>query len=324
MKREWILAGGCALLVALLSPHIHPNQYREGRSRDPRARVDVNQSSLARILGEFRTGMSDMLFIKTERYLHSGVGYVPHLTEDLLTVQGTDENMDEHLEEMEEGDGDHHGHEEDHFHHEEDVETLLPTAEQDYRGWIGRMQREVKPWRDPSLSHKHTDGKELIPWFRMMTVSDPKYVRGYVVGAFWLKRYDIDAALAFIEEGLVENPEAFQLHLSKGMLLMSKARSLAGKEALTNLDGDQRELLLQARAAFRTSAEFMMLQRPALPAEGDITDLPDWGVYLESDAMAAANLAVLFERRYGDAEAADTMQEQLEPLFPDAAGMFGD
>lgn len=326
MNREWGVAVVCWLAIAGLSTQIHPNRYREGRSRDPRLRVEVNQSSLARILGEFRTGMSDMLFIKTERYLHSGVGYVPHLTEGLLTVQGTDEGVDEHLEEMHEDQKAPHSHDhdhdhehggKDHFHHEEDVETLLPTESRDYRGWIGRMHREVKPWRDPGEAHQHTDGKELIPWFKMMTVSDPNYIRGYVIGAFWVKRYDREAAMDFIEEGLGKNPEAFQLHLSKGMMLMAEARRLAGSQVISGDDPEQLKVLLQAKSSFRQAAEFMLEQRPKPPLNGEIEDQPDWGRYLETDAMAAVNLSLLFEERYGDSGEASRLRARFLQQVPE-------
>ena len=98
MKLNGVIVAGCGLIVTMISPRLKPHDYKQGYSRDPLVRVEANQSSLAKILGEFRTGMSDMLFIKTERYLHSGVGYVPHLEEKLLTVEGTAEGVAEHLE----------------------------------------------------------------------------------------------------------------------------------------------------------------------------------------------------------------------------------
>jgi len=310
MKVVTMSALGCLLAAAFLSTQINPDAYREGYSRDPLLRAEVNQSSLARILGEFRTGASDMLFIKTERYLHSGVGYVPHLTEDLLTVQGTDKGVDEHLAEM--GDA-----EEDVFEHEEEAEVLVPRAESDYRGWIGDMHREIKPWLDPSIPHRHTDGKELIPWFKMMTLSDPGYIRGYVVGAFWLKRHQPEAAMAFIEEGLKENPEAFQLHLSKGMLLLSEARKRAGKGKLPGDTPESLEKVLLAKDAVQLAATYMLSSRPPLPEQGDITDDPGWGKYEESDAMAAVNLSVMLESDFGDPETAQILREQFRPLMPD-------
>jgi len=39
------------------------------------AQSSRNTSAVARLFGEFRTSMSDIMCLKTERYLHSGVGY---------------------------------------------------------------------------------------------------------------------------------------------------------------------------------------------------------------------------------------------------------
>lgn len=317
----WGCVAGAWVLAAVLSSGVKPNDYREGRSRDPRAQVEMNQSSLARILGEFRTGASDMLFIKTERYLHSGVGYVPHLTEDLLTVEGADKGVDSHLEEMDhEGhDHDHEGHDphdDDPFHHEEEAETLLPTEESDYRGWIGRTHRKVKPFLDPSVPHRHTDGKELIPWFRLMTLSDPGYVRGYLTGSFWVKRHDWEAAMMFLEEGLEKNPEAFQLHMSMGYLYMQRARSISEKGAISFEEEAQRPLLIKAKEAFRRAGDLAVQQRPPEPEEGDIDDHPDWGRYLENDARGATNMAVFFEKNYGDPAEGEAMRKRYLETMP--------
>ena len=179
------------------------------------------------------------------------------------------------------------------------------------------MHREVKPWRDPDEAHQHTDGKELIPWFRMMTVSDPHYIRGYIVGAFWVQQHDRDAALGFIEEGLAYNPDAFQLHLSKGFMLMRNARRLTQTGVKEEANPEQMKLLLQARESFLIAAEQMELQRPLPPEAGDFSDLPEWGYYLENDAMASAYMAVLFEKRYGDPEMAESLRLRYLKLIPE-------
>ncbi|MEX2607989.1 MAG: hypothetical protein WD708_11650 [Kiritimatiellia bacterium] len=300
------------ILAALLSPRIQFRDYEEGRSRDLLTRVEVNQSALARIMGEFRTGASDMLFIKTERYLHSGVGYVPHLTEALLSVEGTDKGVEAHMAEMREG-HEEEGH--DPFHHEEEAETLVPTPGQDYRRWLGEMHRTVKPWRDPGLAHQHSDGKELIPWFRMMTLSDPHYIRGYIVGAHWIKRHDPEAAMKFVEEGLIHNPNDFQLHLSKAFLMLQEARRM-GQGTLETDDIAVQGQIVRAKRYFQRAAEEMARVRPREVPGEDIADHPDWGTYHESDAMAAAHMAILLEERYGDPDTALELKTRYQKLMP--------
>jgi hypothetical protein len=67
------------LLSPLLSLRLDPHGYQGGRSRDAEDRMERNASSIGSMLGELRTSMSDILFLKTERYLHGGVAYTPHI-----------------------------------------------------------------------------------------------------------------------------------------------------------------------------------------------------------------------------------------------------
>src|SRR5690606_41174555 len=100
-------------------------------------------------------------------------------------------------------------HVDDHDHAEDDhtnVNAVIRTANKDFRGFIGKMERQVKPWRDPSKPHQHTAGTELLPWYRLATYSDPHNVRNYMVGAWWLKSLKTPEqeaeALRFLEEGI--------------------------------------------------------------------------------------------------------------------------
>jgi len=309
------------LVLGVLAAGLRPFDDGRGRSRDALSQIEVNRSSLARILGEFRTGTSDLLFIKTERYLHSGVGYMPHLEEDLMTVEGFDRGVEEHLEEVAEdlagyGEGDF-------FEHDEVVDTLVPPPESDYRRWLGEMHRTVKPWLDPSRPHRHTDGRELIPWFRLMTLSDPHHIRGYVVGAFWIRQHNLEAALSFLDEGLRHNPDDFQLHLSRGLMLVHKARRLGDGTGMFNEEDPEVMTILQnARESFVRSANEMMRVRPEETDDVDIDDVPGWDRYMESDAMAAANMSVYFERTYGDPDAAAELLHRLQQTMPNYQRLF--
>ena len=146
----WLAAAG-------LSIHIHPGRYDAGRSRDPVTTVKMNQSSLARILGEFRTGMSDMLFIKTERYLHGGIGYVPHLTEQLLTVQGTGDEVAHFDHDHDDGEEcsactTDHDHEKEHVH-TADCEHAVAEHEHDHG-------------HDHEAGHDHDHGEDRRGGYR--------------------------------------------------------------------------------------------------------------------------------------------------------------
>jgi tetratricopeptide (TPR) repeat protein len=296
-------------LLFLASPavtmRLHPNWYEGGRSRDERSRDIRNRSAAALILGEIRSSMSDIMFIKTELYLHSGVAYKLNLDYDALSSkgnvvekgQGKDITLENLLPPVQH-DHEEHAHEHAHEHegaesegkdelhvHCDGADTLSPTRKKDFRGFIGELQRRVKPWQDPSKPHLHTDGTELLPWYRLMTLSDPHNIRGYMIGAWWLKHFkkkeQLQEAIKFLDEGISNNPDAFQLYLMKGYISSYMNESS------------------QAGMLYKKAAELAIRSRPP---GGKIS--PDWTQYQEEDALAAIRLAVFTEKEYGSADKA--------------------
>lgn len=276
------------LFIPAVILRLNPDRYEGGRSKDVRAGSLRNESAAALILGEIRSSMSDIIFIKTELYLHSGVAYKLDLDYDALSSKGnvveksrdreiTIENI---LPEDRTGSGD----DELQFHCE-GAKTVIPTRQKDFRGMIGELHRRVKPWQDPSKPHLHTDGAELLPWYRLMTLSDPHNIRGYVIGAWWLKHYQkrpqLLEAIKFLDEGIRYNPDSYQLYLMKGHI----NRTLEDHQ--------------EARLLYRKAAEIAIQKRPP---DGKISH--DWTQYNEEDAMAAIRLAVFTEKEYGSPEEA--------------------
>lgn len=317
------------VLVFLLSQRLNPLDYTGGRSRDDEERLRRNASSIALMIGEFRTSMSDIMFIKTERYLHGGVGYAPHMAESVLSAGDLSEEVDEHQGEL--GIPDDHDHDHDHHHdHDHDfcdhdthdscaggTATMIPPPEKDFRGFVGVLHREVKPWRDPSKAHIHTDGRELLPWFRAMTLSDPGYIRGYVAGSFWLQSQSLEVSLAFVDEGLTHNPDAFELYVSRGFLLLRQIRREFG---IIPEDPSEeiRPLMREALDMFRRGADLALRQRP-----DDVNDegvgSGGWSRYQEDDARAAANMAVTLTRFLGDPDGARDLARRYLAVYPDFA-----
>ncbi len=337
----WCAGVACAALIAAT---VDPAAYTGGRARDDEERLQRNSSAIAAMLGEFRTSMSDIMFIKTERYLHGGVAYRPHHDEAVPSAGDLAAEVDEHQAHLTMHDHGPHDHDRQvehaggehclhHAHHHIDPETgafecgyegaptLIPTADRDFRGFIGHLHRQIKPWRDPDKPHLHTDGRELTPWFRLMTTTDPRYVRGYVAGAFWLQAIDKDAALAFVKEGLGHNPDAFQLLVSRGLLLIREAR-LLGDITADPLDPPVRAILERARADFRYAAELALEQRPAAVLETGEVWQPGWGPYLEDDAARACQMTVVLTQILGDPERARTLAERYIRHFPDYAPLL--
>lgn len=306
MRRRGFQIGvwGIGLLLAgWLSGQVDPGRYEGGRARDEQARERRNRSALATLMGGFRTSASDLMFIKTERYLHGGVAYrhepgeAEH-AEHEWQAEGEAETEEHapagHVHDHDHGHEHEHGDDPEHGHEfacgSQGLETAIPRAAADFRGWIGDLYREVKPWRDPSEAHVHTDGRELLPWFRLMTVSDPTYVQGYLAGGFWLQQEGTTAAWEFIEEGLRNNPGAFPLYVSRGLLRVKQAREAGGGES-----GPGRDLLELAREDFEKAAELGRARRGR--GEG-------LARYEENDLFAACRMTILVSERLGDADRA--------------------
>jgi tetratricopeptide (TPR) repeat protein len=322
-----VVAVALYLVSPLLARRLDPNGYAGGRTRSLRERELRNTSAIAVMLGEFRTAMSDIMYIKSERYLDNGIAYMPHLKKK-LSISGQEsaieeEHHDEEGHDEEEahvhsadcghdhGD-DEHGESEEQAHDEHEdhdhgagTPTIIPTVDEDFRGFIGHLERAVKPWRDPSQAHQHTDGTELLPWFRLMTLTDSHYVLGYTVGGWWLKSRNLDEALAFAKEGTVNNPDAFQVWYTLGQLHLEKGRRIGGDNYIAAPPPEALTDLQEARTCYRRAAELALKERPANAME--LLDDPRWGHYAEEDARAALRMAALSEWHYGDKEQAVRM-----------------
>lgn len=258
----------------LLSMRLAPNDYEGGRLKNEVDREVRNSSAFATILGELRTNMSDLMFMKTERYLHGGVAYMPHLNVDKLAQTGeiSDQNATA---------GNAPG------------STVIPEKGKDFRGYVGYLHRQVKPWQDPNAPHTHTSGEELLPWYRLMTLTDPNNRRAYLIGTWWLKDKNTDLhdaeGLKFINEGIRNNPRGFDLYLTRGYLQR------------------QMEDDTGARQSFQKAAELAIEVRPVeLLQEGgeESAAAANWTSYNEEDARAAVRLAVFTERDHGSREEA--------------------
>jgi len=298
-----------------LAAQVDPGRYEGGRARDEQERAQRNRSALAVMLGEFRTSASDVMFIKTERYMHGGVAFRQG---QRTAAQGAEDLYATEEEEMAGHDGEEHGHSHGHGDDEHGaacashgMPTVIPPAEKDFRGWVGDLYRAVKPWRDSSKPHIHTDGRELLPWFRLMTLSDPGYIQGYLAGGFWLQKQGSAMALDFIEEGLRKNPEAFQLHLSRGLLRLRQARDAEAGP----VEESARVLFVEARDDCLRAAELGLSQRLAKVDEESGT-VEDWSKYQENDLLAACRLAIILSERLGEVQTAARCRERFAALGP--------
>jgi tetratricopeptide (TPR) repeat protein len=93
--------------------------------------------------------------------------------------------------------------------------TLSP--ETDWRGPIGTLNRQIMPYL---LSHRHSDPKELIPWYKLALRFNPNLERLYVLGAFFMSDFahEPDEALELLQAGVQANPWSFEIPAALGRL----------------------------------------------------------------------------------------------------------
>jgi hypothetical protein len=324
-----LLALGAMFLISpAVSGRLQPNDYEGGRSRDMEARRERNASSIGVMLGEVRTALSDILMIKTERYMHNGIAYRPRKGSPDAVVAGAsheagiagldapapaeahDDDHGEHDEHEEQG----HVHDDTCIHLDDaGAETVIPGEEDDFRGFIGRLHRAVSPYQDAALAHHHTDATEILPWFRIMTLSDPHHVQGYATGSWWLRSHDPEEAMAFANEGIANNPEAYAIFVVKGQILLSQARGQCPD--IYHPDPATRRILEEAAATYQEGARAALRAWRRAGPDGR----EHWTKYQYDDALAAMRMAALMERHYGDpARATVLAREFLAEVGEDA------
>lgn len=254
-----------------------------------------NQSAFARMLGDFRASAADVMFVKTERYLHGGMSWAPHLDASQMAASGVvvDKSVN--------------------------INSEILPREIDFRGPLGDLERAVKPY---DLKHRHTDTDELLPWYRLMTVMDPHYVRGYRIGAYWLiARPDADSwreAALFLDEGLAKNngaPEEFRIWVTRSLYYQKR---LQRAEKTPEFLGDNpQQLLEEALHSARKAFELGLAQRPADGKIGSFGPNLLWTDDMEDDFRFGARYVPSFLREMGRRDEAMASVIEMRKLVPD-------
>lgn len=205
--------GAAGMSVSGLKETVHPPE--------PPAGLDAHEThGSTTILGQFRTSASSWLWLRADLYLHNGVE-MRQLTEGELKsghkgVGTSDQLM-----------GD-----------ESTVVTTIPTKERDFRGIFGDVERAVSAFRDMK-NHEHNDPEQSLPLFRLMTWVDPQFITGWQVGGAVMARgrneVATNKALAFLGEGLEQNPESIVLRTEIARLKITRQKKL--EEAIEILSG---------------------------------------------------------------------------------------
>jgi|GEM_PF-1800041 hypothetical protein len=171
----------------------------------------LEEVAAASLFGQFRSNIADFLWLKVDKYLHSGVD---------LRGMTEEEKRNERIRQL--------GHAEkgkDGNRQHSSETTVVLDKETDWRGILGDVERDIKPYMD-MRNHNHRDPKEALPLFRLMTWSNPKFIPGYATGAVMIAREEkaFNEAIAFIQEGENNNPESIEIQATFSYLLLRANR----------------------------------------------------------------------------------------------------
>jgi hypothetical protein len=169
-----------------------------------RVQTDQGDSS---VIGQFQTSSSGWLWAYTEEYLHNGIK---------LRRMSEKEKKEFKLDS-----GRNYG------------ITIIPHADKDFRGVFGDVERAVNAWT-ADQNHKQNDPRQCLPLFRLMTWLDPYFVEGWTTGAMVIGMdHSVEStkkSMAFLREGLQQNPDCVDIPMMFGMLEVTRTKELGRAE----------------------------------------------------------------------------------------------
>ncbi len=236
MIRASTLLGPCSALAALAVGATVAAQVRPVIDSHPKTARGIEHQTAqdSTVLGVVRSSLADFLWLKVDRVVHNGVDMraVAEATRRHHRADGIggDPGTGGHGDDADADDGAEHSgsntaatHEHESEHGPE--ETVIGPRDTDWRGLLGDVERATQPFADAG-NHIHRDPREALPLFRLMTQANPRFIDGYVTGAYVLSREEdgLDRARQFLEEGIAANPGDLRLPSALGTLLTRKAR----------------------------------------------------------------------------------------------------
>jgi len=109
---------------------------------------------------------------------------------------------------------------------------VIPPAHEDFRGVLGDLERNIKPYSGADGKMFSKDSSQTIPFYRLMTWADPHYIQGYTVGSTFINKVgkETDAALTFLHEGAKFNPTSFEIQTELGHIYLVYKKDYAAAE----------------------------------------------------------------------------------------------
>lgn len=231
-----LAAAGLGVVTANMETVVHP-------VGNPVA-LDVHEEkAAASLLGQFRTSTTGWLWLRTDLYLHNGVQLRPLTDAEKASGQKGVGAMNE---------------EEGAALGDDNLVTLVPSADKDFRGVLGDVERAVNAYKDMT-NHEHNSPQQTLPLFRIMVWLDPGFLKGWRTGAALIASNHSDQgtemAIQFLDDGLAKNPGQPQLLTDQAVLFAARKKQFDqavprleearrnGLELLKHLDEDGLESL---------------------------------------------------------------------------------
>lgn len=243
--KAWVpILGVCGLAVAsgFTVTDVRDQVQPKGRYSGLEAHETHASASL---LGQFRTSISGWLWVRTDLYLHNGVVMRPLTEQEVAAGRSAHHAADQ---------------EESQALKEGSVVTVIPSADRDFRGVFGDIQRASSAYQDMT-NHTHQSPKRALPLFRLMTWVDPNFVTGWTTGAAVLAMgkdtTSYPKAIEFLQQGLTHNPESIAILNQLGftyatrlrkpapaIIHLEKAREIGDRYDLKKIPEEEAEALL--------------------------------------------------------------------------------
>lgn len=209
---RWIIVLAGLVVLGLISPTVVNNRLAKSIRFTMRPDRETDQSSgLLAVFRELQFSLADMCFNKSTLYMHSGVRYAV-VYEDAVSerIQNETEGDQTPDASKEPAGQDGHGHESEaeHDQEHEDIVPWIPPKDQDFRGILGDVEREVKPTTTEHAHHSKEE--EALPWLRLATIINPQHEKAWMGAAATLVEKKGDAgtsdAIALLELAVQINP----------------------------------------------------------------------------------------------------------------------
>jgi hypothetical protein len=235
-RRRWIVVVAALAVLTAVSPFFVPRMSRKIAFSLIRDEKRDESSGIVTLFHGLTESLADMCYNKSTHYQHGGVLY--RVSEDILgdsireqvdreteATTETAETAADHDEHDHEADAEHeHEHEAGDHHHHEGI-SLIPEPDDDFRGIIGDVEREIKPYA--TVHVPHTKGEESLPWLRLATLINPRHEKSYVATAHWLQRsakrnpHAISQAIALLKEAIrISDPKEGQIPKEQSLYYM--------------------------------------------------------------------------------------------------------